>query len=454
MIPQTFETLGLAEPLTRALADAGYSEPTPIQAGAIPAQLGGRDVLGLAQTGTGKTAAFGLPILHRLLLGQKGRPAPRTARALILAPTRELAVQIEQSLKGYARHMYLSTALVLGGLSRSQQIRSLARGVDILIATPGRLTDLMAEGRVKLHQTHFLVLDEADRMLDMGFIRDVRRIVSALPKARQSLLFSATMPKPVEALAAEMLHNPVRVEIAAKTVAVDRIDQSVAMVPTPAKRAHLAGMLADPALARVVVFTRTKHGADKVARNLEKDGFEAQAIHGNKSQNARQRALNQFKSGRARILVATDIAARGIDVDGVTHVINYELPDEAESYVHRIGRTARAGADGIAITLCCSVKERDKLRAVERLLKQPLPVSAVIQDNRPVTPNKPRSNRPARRPQANANTPAQPQRQVAGKSAPRPQSQRPQSQRPRGDKTAQSDGNRPLRRRRNRSRAA
>ena len=230
---QTFETLGLAEPITRALADAGYTEPTPIQTGAIPAQLGGRDVLGLAQTGTGKTAAFGLPILHRLL-AEKGRPAPRTARALILAPTRELAVQIEQSLKGYAKHMYLSTALVLGGLSRSQQIRALSRGVDILIATPGRLTDLMAEGRVKLHATHFLVLDEADRMLDMGFIRDVRRIVSTLPKARQSLLFSATMPKPVEALAAEMLHNPVRVEIAAKTVAVDRIDQSVAMVPTPA----------------------------------------------------------------------------------------------------------------------------------------------------------------------------------------------------------------------------
>ncbi len=437
MTLQTFETLGLAEPLTRALSDAGYSEPTPIQAGAIPAQLGGRDVLGLAQTGTGKTAAFGLPILHRLLLGQKGRPAPRTARALILAPTRELAVQIEQSLKGYARHMYLSTALVLGGLSRSQQIRALARGVDILVATPGRLTDLMAEGRVKLHQTHFLVLDEADRMLDMGFIRDVRRIVQALPKARQSLLFSATMPRPVEALAAEMLHNPVRVEIAAKTVAVDRIEQSVAMVPTPAKRAHLAGMLADPALARVVVFTRTKHGADKVARNLEKDGFEAQAIHGNKSQNARQRALNQFKSGRARILVATDIAARGIDVDGVTHVINYELPDEAESYVHRIGRTARAGADGIAVTLCCAVKERDKLRAVERLLKQPLPVSAVIQDNRPVTPSKPRSGRPAPRPQGQ-----------------RPRSKQPQSQHLPGERPSQSAGNRPLRRRRSRSRAA
>ncbi len=433
MIIQTFEQLGLAEPIARALADAGYTEPTPIQAGAIPAQLKGRDVLGLAQTGTGKTAAFGLPILHRLL-GEKGRPAPRTARALVLAPTRELAVQIEQSLKGYARHMYLSTALVLGGLSRSQQIRALARGVDILVATPGRLTDLMAEGRVKLGNTHFLVLDEADRMLDMGFIRDVRRIVSALPKARQSLLFSATMPKPVEALAAEMLHNPVRVEIAARTVAVDRIDQSVAMVPTPAKRAHLASMLADPAMARVVVFTRTKHGADKVARNLEKDGFEAQAIHGNKSQNARQRALNQFKSGRARILVATDIAARGIDVDGVTHVINYELPDEAESYVHRIGRTARAGADGIAVTLCCSVKERDKLRAIERLLKQPLTVSAVVQDNRPVTPSKSRSGRPTH--------------------GQRPQSQRPKSQRPRNDNPSQSDGHKPLRRRRWRQRAA
>jgi len=432
---KTFQELGLAEPITRALADAGYKTPTPIQAGTIPAQLSGRDVLGLAQTGTGKTAAFGLPILHRLL-GEKGRPAPRTARALVLAPTRELAVQIEQSLRDYGKHMYLSTALVLGGLSRSKQIRSLARGVDILVATPGRLTDLMGEGAVKLGSTRFLVLDEADRMLDMGFIRDVRRIVSALPKERQSLLFSATMPKPVEALANEMLYNPQRVEIVSKTVAVDRVAQSVAMVPTPAKRAHLADLLADPAMARVLVFTRTKHGADKVVRNLEKDGFAAEAIHGNKSQNARQRALNQFKTGRARILVATDIAARGIDVDNVTHVVNYELPDEAESYVHRIGRTARAGAAGIAITLCCSVKERGKLVAVERLLRQSLPVSAVVQDNRPVSPDKPRSGRP-------------PQRPPRG-----PQSQRPQSQRPRGDKPSHSDGNRPLRRRRSRSRAA
>ena len=392
----TFAQLGLAEPIVRALADAGYKQPTPIQAGAIPPQVGGRDLLGLAQTGTGKTAAFGLPILHHLLT-RKGRPAPRTARALVLAPTRELAVQIDQSLRGYAKHMYLSTALVLGGLSRSKQVRSLARGVDILIATPGRLTDLMGDGAVKLGATQFLVLDEADRMLDMGFIRDVRRIVSTLPKDRQSVLFSATMPKPVETLAAEMLRNPARVEIAAKTVAVDRIAQSVAMVPTPAKRAHLSGLLADPAMARVLVFTRTKHGADKVVRNLEKDGFAAEAIHGNKSQNARQRALDAFKRGKARILVATDIAARGIDVDGVTHVVNYELPDEAESYVHRIGRTARAGAAGIAITLCCQAKERSKLRAVEQLLRLSLPVSTVIQDNRPATPDQPRPQRPAPR---------------------------------------------------------
>ncbi len=401
--------------------------PTPIQTGAIPAQLSGRDLLGLAQTGTGKTAAFGLPILHRLL-AEKGRPAPRTARALILAPTRELAVQIDQSLRDYGKHMYLSTALVLGGLSRSKQVRALSRGVDILVATPGRLNDLLGDGAVKLGSTHMLVLDEADRMLDMGFIKDVRRIVSQLPKARQSVMFSATMPKPVEALAAEMLHNPARVEIAAKTVAVDRIAQSVAMVPTPAKRAHLAGMLADPAMARVLVFTRTKHGADKVVRNLAQDGFVAEAIHGNKSQNARQRALNQFKTGRARILVATDIAARGIDVDGVTHVVNYELPDEAESYVHRIGRTARAGAAGIAITLCCNTKERAKLRAVEQLLRLTLPVSAVVQDNRPVSPDKPHSQRPAHR-----------QRQ----------GQR-QGQRPDGN----NNGNNPPRRRRQRARAA
>ena len=370
MTDQTFAGFGLAEPLLAALSRAGFHTPTPIQAQAIAPQMAGRDVLGLAQTGTGKTAAFGLPLLHQLL-ALKGRPAPRTTRALILAPTRELAVQIEESLRAFAGAARISSVLVLGGTSRSAQIRKLSRGVDVTVATPGRLTDLVGEGHLDLSETRWVVLDEADRMLDMGFIRDVRRIVSALHPRRQSALFSATMPTEVESLADSLLSDPVRVSVAARSEAVGTVAQSVELMPAAAKRARLAALLTADGCGPALVFARTKRGADRVAESLGKDGIAAEAIHGNKSQNARQRALGAFRSGRMRVLVATDIAARGIDVPGITHVINYDLPDEAEAYVHRIGRTGRNGAGGAAVTLCAP-EERDKLRAIERLTRQRL----------------------------------------------------------------------------------
>jgi len=367
---QTFDGFGLGPALLAGLARAGFTTPTPIQAQAIAPQLAGRDILGIAQTGTGKTAAFGLPLLHQIL-GLSGRPAPRSARALILAPTRELAVQIDESLRGFAGGARLSTVLVLGGTSRQAQIRKLQRGVDVVVATPGRLTDLVGEGHLDLGQTRWVVLDEADRMLDMGFIRDVRRIVEALHPRRQSALFSATMPPEVAKLAAGLLNDPVRVEVAPPGETIVKVVQSVELMPAGEKRARLATLLGAEGCGTTLVFARTKRGADRVAENLVKDGIPADAIHGNKSQNARQRALNAFKTGRMRVLVATDIAARGIDVTGITHVINYDLPDEAESYVHRIGRTGRNGADGMAITLCAP-EERDKLRAIERLTRQRL----------------------------------------------------------------------------------
>jgi ATP-dependent RNA helicase RhlE len=363
----SFAEFGLAAPLTAALERAGFTTPTPIQVQAIGPQLDGRDILGIAQTGTGKTAAFGLPILHHIL-GLSGRPAPRTARALILAPTRELAVQIEQHIRRMAGGARISTALVLGGVSRGAQIRQLARGVDILIATPGRLTDLVGEGHVRLDETRWVVLDEADRMLDMGFIREVRKFIAALHPRRQSALFSATMPPEVAKLAEGLLNDPIRIAVAPHGQTVGRVEQSVEMVSVADKRARLAAILSSPQASRVIVFARTKHGADRVAKNLGRDGIEAEAIHGNKAQNARNRALDAFRSGRVRVLVATDIAARGIDVTAISHVINYDLPDEAENYVHRIGRTARNGADGVAITLCAP-DERNKLRAVEKLTR-------------------------------------------------------------------------------------
>jgi ATP-dependent RNA helicase RhlE len=367
-----FTTLGLSEPLLRTLATENYTQPTPIQEKTIPLILSGRDILGIAQTGTGKTAAFGLPLLQRLAENRKP-PMPKSARALILAPTRELAIQISESLKVYGKHYNYRQAIVMGGVSSHGQIHTMHAGVDILIATPGRLLDLVKQKAIRLDQVSMLVVDEADRMLDMGFIRDVRRIVQAMPKARQSLLFSATMPEDVAHLAHEMLHQPVRIDIAPQTVTADRIEQRLFHVDAQEKRKLLVDLLHDPKMARVIVFTRTKHGANKVVEHLAKSGIPADAIHGNKSQNARQRAMENFRSGQARLLVATDIAARGIDVDGITHVINFELPNEPESYVHRIGRTARAGAEGIAISFCAP-DERAYLRDIEKLVKRKITV--------------------------------------------------------------------------------
>ena len=369
----SFNSLGVAEPLCRALAAENYTRPTPIQARAIPPLLAGRDVVGIAQTGTGKTAAFALPMLQ-ILSSQREPVAARGVRALILAPTRELALQIGESVRTYGRHLNLRLAVVLGGVGQRPQVNALARGVDILIATPGRLLDLASQGHVRLDKVSFLVLDEDDRMLDMGFIRDVRRIVQATPKARQSLLFSATMPAEVARLASDMLRDPARIEVSPQAMTVDKVDQRVFHVRTADKRALLTGLLQDRRLARVIVFTRTKHGANRLNKQLLAAGVSAEAIHGNKSQNARQRALEMFKTGRTRVLVATDVAARGIDVDGVTHVVNYELPNVPESYVHRIGRTARAGAGGVALSFC-DPDERAYLSDIERLTRRRLAVA-------------------------------------------------------------------------------
>jgi ATP-dependent RNA helicase RhlE len=372
----TFASLGLAEQLLAALAGSGYTTPTSIQAQAIPPLLAGKDVLGLAETGSGKTAAFALPILQALSK-IKDPVAPRTCRALILAPTRELAIQIGESFETYGKQFHLRHTVIFGGVGSRPQIRAMDRGVDILIATPGRLLDLMGTKNVNLSRVQFFVLDEADRMLDMGFIRDVKRITKELPKVRQSLLFSATMPQDITSLANEILHHPVRVEVARAGKTVDRIEQFVYHVDTKSKRGVLAALLKDDAMSRVILFTRTKHGADRVARGLGASGVGAFAIHGNKSQNARQAALESFRTGKARVLVATDIAARGIDIDDITHVVNYDIPNIPESYVHRIGRTARAGKTGVAIALCAP-EERAFLRDIERLTRKPLTPGAAI----------------------------------------------------------------------------
>ena len=367
-----FAELGLTERLLRALEDARYTEPTPIQRRAIPLLLDGLDLLGIAQTGTGKTAAFALPLLQNL--DEDGiKASPRSARALILAPTRELALQISDSIATYGRHFRIHQAVVMGGVAQRPQVEALRRGVDILVATPGRLLDLVNQRRADLGRCEYLIIDEADRMLDMGFIKDVRKIVAMLPDDRQTMLFSATMPAEVAKLAGEVLFEPERVEIAAKTVAVEGVEQRVHHLDKAAKRDLLTTLLKAPDMARVLVFTRTKRGADAVVKRLARDGVAAQALHGNKSQNARQRALENFRHGRARVLVATDIAARGLDVDDVTHVINYELPNEPECYVHRIGRTARAGAAGVAISFC-DASEREQLRSIERLMRASLRV--------------------------------------------------------------------------------
>ena len=368
----TFSDLDLIEPLLRALSAKNYSQPTPIQAQAIPPMLAGKDLLGIAQTGTGKTAAFGLPMLQTLAEARSPARA-RCPRALVLAPTRELAIQIAEEIRAYGRHLNLRQTVVFGGVGQHPQVKALARGADIVIATPGRLLDLIGQGHLRLDRVTHFVLDEADRMLDMGFIHDVRRVVSALPKQRQTAFFSATMPHEVARLAGDILDDPLRVEVAPAATTVERVEQRVFFVETANKRALLAEVLKDPALNRVIVFSRTKHGANRIAEQLDKRGVGAAAIHGNKSQGARQRALEGFKSGRVRVLVATDIAARGIDVDEVSHVINFDLPNEPESYVHRIGRTARAGASGIALSFCDG-EERAYLRDIEKLTRQRIEV--------------------------------------------------------------------------------
>jgi ATP-dependent RNA helicase RhlE len=359
----------------------------------------GRDLLGIAQTGTGKTAAFALPILHRL--GENRKPAARkSCRALILSPTRELASQIADSFRAYGKHMGMSVAVIFGGVSPGPQIRQLANGVDIIVATPGRLLDHLRGNALRLDTTEVFVLDEADQMLDMGFIRDIRKIVAALPKQRHNLFFSATMPKEIGVLAGELLKDPVEVAVTPVAKTADRVTQQVAFVDTGMKRELLVKLLLNKDLNRVLVFARTKHGADKIARNLEIAGIAAQAIHGNKSQNQRERALKSFKAGQTRALVATDIAARGIDIDAVSHVINYELPNMPESYVHRIGRTARAGNEGSAISFCAP-DERAFLRDIERLIQQTVPFLEGYEGSRETRGVKPAS--PHRRGNANPN---------------------------------------------------
>jgi ATP-dependent RNA helicase RhlE len=371
VITTSFANLGLSEALLRALADEGYTTPTPIQSKAIPHVLAGRDLFGCAQTGTGKTAAFALPLIDRLRETPR-KPEPRRCRVLVLAPTRELAAQIHQSFLAYGRHSGLRAAVIYGGVGQQPQARAMQHGVDVLVATPGRLLDLVSQRLVDIRSVEFLVLDEADRMLDMGFIHDVRKIVGQLPRDRQTLFFSATLPAEVRDLADSMLRSPLEVRTAPRSTPAETVSQSVFFVPKREKKALLMRLLRDEATGRVIVFARTKHGADKLHRDLEKAGINAAAIHGNKSQAQREKALAAFKSPRPPVLVATDIAARGIDVDDVAHVVNYELPHEPETYVHRIGRTGRAGQTGAAVSFC-DAEERPRLVAIERLLKRSIP---------------------------------------------------------------------------------
>lgn len=362
-----FQELNLIDALLRAVHAEGYAEPTPIQTQTIPHVLAGHDVLGCAQTGTGKTAAFALPILQRL------QPGKHRLRALVLSPTRELASQIGDSFATYGRYMPYKHTVIFGGVGQSPQVDALRKGVDILVATPGRLLDLMQQGLLRLDSIEIFVLDEADRMLDMGFIHDVKKVLAALPKRRQNLLFSATMPPTIVELASSFLVNPIHVEVTPHATTVEKINQSVFFVEKGDKRHLLEHLLRDPQVKRTLVFTRTKHGANRVAKQLTDARIHAEAIHGNKSQTARERALANFKSGATRVLVATDIAARGIDVEGITHVINYDLPNIPESYVHRIGRTARAGAEGTAFSFC-DQEERAYLRDIEKMIRLRVPV--------------------------------------------------------------------------------
>lgn len=371
-----FKELGLSESILRAVEHEGYTTPTPIQEQAIPVLLTGRDLVGLAQTGTGKTAAFTLPILQ-MVEGLKGLPKPKTCRALIVAPTRELAAQIVQSVRTYSRFTKVSVTMVVGGVRPGPQIKALARGIDVLVATPGRLLDHMATGAVSIREAQTVVLDEADQMMDMGFVPAIRKIMKALPENRQTLLFSATMPKEIRALAADFLRDPEEIKVARVGKPIESINQRVIHVAGADKRAVLADLLKADDVGQAIVFTRTKRGADKVCEHLEKQGMKAGALHGNKSQGQRDRTLGGFRNGKLQVLVATDIAARGIDIDDISHVINYELPHVPESYVHRIGRTARAGKGGIAIALC-DRGEVGLLRDIEKLIKADIPFEGEV----------------------------------------------------------------------------
>ena len=369
----SFENLDLIEPILRALKTEGYTKPTPIQEQAIPIILQRKDLLGCAQTGTGKTAAFAIPIIQILHESENLARGRRKIKALIVTPTRELAIQIGESFAAYGRYAGLKHTVIYGGVGERPQTDALRQGIDILIATPGRLLDLMNQGYIDLRSIELFVLDEADRMLDMGFIHDVKRIIAELPRERQSLFFSATMPGDIVKLSATILKNPLKVEVTPDVTTAEKVDQQMYMVNYADKRSLLLHLLRNPDILSALVFTRTKHGADKVVQFLQKNGHQAQAIHGNKSQNARQKALSDFKGGKIRILVATDIAARGIDVDDLSHVINYEIPNIPETYIHRIGRTGRAGQSGIAVSFCDNT-EILFLRDIQRLISQTIPV--------------------------------------------------------------------------------
>jgi len=404
----SFESLGLSPVLLRALADQGYSTPTPIQATAIPVALAGRDMLAGAQTGTGKTAAFALPLLQRLFVANDAAPATakRKPRALILTPTRELAAQVHESLRGYAKHVRMFSATIFGGVSMGPQMDALRRGVDVLVATPGRLIDHMERRTVDLSGIEILVLDEADRMLDMGFLPAIKRILGTLPKQRQTLLFSATFADEIKQIAAQFMRNPAEIQVAARNSVVSTITHRVHPVEAARKRDLLLHLLAEDSRRQALVFSRTKHGADKLCKFLDASGLRTAAIHGNKSQNARTKALKEFKNGKITILVATDIAARGLDIDQLPIVINYDLPMVAEDYVHRIGRTGRAGAEGLAVSLVAQEEVR-LLRDIRRLLKQDIAIENVVgyEPNQPLrleangpSPGRPRNPSHARRP--------------------------------------------------------
>jgi ATP-dependent RNA helicase RhlE len=417
----TFHDFGLAEPITRALVEEKYVTPTPIQVATIPTVLSRRDLIGIAQTGTGKTAAFALPILHQLFTIPRP-PQRKACRVLVLSPTRELSGQILDSFLAYGRHLKVSATLAIGGVPMGRQVRALLGGVDVLVATPGRLLDLVRNNALRLNGVEFLVLDEADRMLDMGFIHDIREIVAKLPKERQTLFFSATMPQAISKLADQMLRDPAKVAVTPPASTVETVDQRVIHVERTAKAEVLAQVLSGETVDRALIFTRTKHGADKVVRGLGKAGIAAQAIHGNKSQNQRERVLAAFRQGQVRMLVATDIAARGIDVDGISHVVNYDLPNVPETYVHRIGRTARAGAAGVAISLCDS-EEASLLRDIEKLIRIAIPATNRRSERSQRAPvgvqsergqNRARSGPHDRREGARRPPPAPPQAQAEG----------------------------------------